>query len=191
MDFHQYINLFRILFHTGIPRAVIIFTFIAATCISVYSHHRKSKDVLAPWVVACLFLILYSTLLGRLDASSGLICSNGSNIHLMPFWSIQAIQEGYIETLYEKIYNVLFFVPYGVLLGLNGSNSSSSSKGSKGMKGAVLIGFLTSVGIEFLQFITRTGTCETDDVICNTLGCSVGVVIGVGICRMIGKIRNK
>ncbi len=171
-----------------------------------YEKDNSYKRIILVWIVACLFLMLYSTVLGRLEGVKGLMadaysnglrglkgsnCSNGSSVHLLPFWSIQAVRDGYIETLYEKIYNVLFFVPYGCLLGLKGSNSSSSSKGSKGMKAAVLIGFLTSVGIELLQLITRTGTCETDDVICNTLGCAVGAMITTVIGWSIGKIRNK
>lgn len=60
---------------------------------------------------------------------------DGISINLVPLWSIKAIREGYIETLYEKIYN------------------------------------------------TRTGTCEIDDVICNTVGCVVGAIIGITLWR--------
>lgn len=55
---------------------------------------------------------------------------------------------------------------------------------------AVLIGCLTSVIIELLQFITRTGTCETDDVICNTVGCGIGAGMAVGVQKIYRIIAN-
>lgn len=174
MPTEQYLSIFFSLFDTGIPWAVIGITVLMAIFASAWLYHKRRKRVLLPWIMAVLFLMLYTAVLRRTSQPE-------YSIHLMPFWSIQAIQDGYIETLYEKIYNVLFFVPYGCLLGLKGSNSSSSSKGSKGMKGAVLIGFLTSVSIELLQLITRTGTCETDDVIFNTLGCTIGAIVVYGL----------
>lgn len=112
MDCNQYISLFFSQFHPGIPWTIIIITIVLAICSSAYLYYKRSKQVILPWIVACLFLMLYATVIGRLGSSSG------SSVHLMPFWSIQAIQEGYIETMYEKIYNVLFFVPYGFLNGL-------------------------------------------------------------------------
>lgn len=143
---------------------MFILTLLLALSLSlciVYRCKQKMKSVCAVWIVAYLWLMLYSTVIGRTPHES---CS----IHLMPLWSIQTIQEGHIETLYEKIYNVLFFIPYGLLLGTY-PQPLPKVKGVL-LKRTVLIGFLTSVGIELLQLITRTGTCETDDVICNTLG---------------------
>lgn len=119
----------------------------------------------------------------------------------MPFWSIGQIREGYIETIYEKIYNVLFFIPYGVLWGAYPQPLPKEAysqplpeeaypqplpKGKGGWwRRVVLIGFLTSVTIELLQLITCTGTCETDDVICNTIGCGLGAMIGFGIVKLL------
>ncbi|MBQ0079947.1 MAG: VanZ family protein [Alistipes sp.] len=101
------------------------------------------------------------------------------SINLIPFWSIGAIQSGLIETLYEKIFNVLFFVPYGCLLGTYFRHKTF-------MK-AVVLGVATSVGIELIQLLTHTGTCEIDDVICNTFGC----VIGTGTVITCKKIYEK
>lgn len=189
MTTDQYLSLFFSLFDAGIPWTVIGIAVLMAIFASAWLYHRRRKRVLLPWIAACLFLMLYSTVLGRWEGSSadtwvnGFASSSGSNVHLMPFWSIGAIRDGYIETLYEKIYNVLFFVPYGVLLGAYPQPLPVGK--SVRLRRVVLIGFLTSVTIELLQLITRTGTCETDDVICNTIGCGVGAVIGVGICRVI------
>lgn len=138
------------------------------SCAIYYKDKRTIQAMFIPWVVSCLFLMLYTAVLRRTSQPD-------YSIHLMPFWSIQSIKDEYIETLYEKIYNVIFFVPYGVLNGLGFRVYGLWSS----VKRTVLIGFLTSVTIELLQLITRTGTCETDDVICNTLGCGIGAVMGV------------
>lgn len=179
-------DLFFRLFDPGIPWSIAVSTILIAfvvTCIVVWQHKEsKRKWILMVWIFACLILMMYSTVLGRTSHDS-------YSIRLMPFWSIGAIQDGLIEVLYEKIYNVLFFVPYGCLLGFR--SFSNRVSGFRGFRMSILIGCATSVFIELMQLITRTGTCETDDVICNTVGCGIGALMGGGICRMIGKLRNK
>ena len=101
--------------------------------------------------------------------------------HLQPVWSYSQIKDGYVETIYENIYNVLFFIPYGILLSIQLRNLS--------LVKIIAVGCMTSVFIEILQLVTRTGCCETDDVIHNTLGFLIGVVI-VMMARSILK-RNK
>lgn len=160
---------------------VIGIAVLVAIFASAWLYHKRRMQVLLPWIIACLFLMLYSTVLGR-DVRDAI------HLQLMPFWSIEAIREGRIEVLYEKIYNVIFFVPYGLLLGAY--PHPLPKRRGVWLRRTVLIGFLTSVTIELLQFITRTGTCETDDVICNTLGCGIGALMGIGLCWMIGILRN-
>lgn len=187
-------SLFFRLFDTGIPWTIIVSTILVAfvtTCIVVWLHkENRQRYVLIVWIVAYIFLMLYSTVIGREARAS-------VSVHLMPFWSIGAIQSGLIEILYEKIYNVLFFVPYGFLLGASPlpSHKEASplvSHEGKGVrwKRVVLIGCLTSVAIELLQLITRTGMCETDDVICNTVGCGIGSLLALGILKIYKKIAN-
>lgn len=43
----------------------------------------------------------------------------------------------------------------------------------------ILIGFLVSVGVESIRYVFALGRAETDDVICNTLGCALGVLAEV------------
>lgn len=80
--------------------------------------------------------------------------------------------------LKQIIVNMLMVVPIGLLFGL--SQSSMLSK-------CLLFGLLFSISIELLQYCTRTGLCETDDVIHNTLGCLVGFGIGRLILRFTKK----
>lgn len=173
-------SLFFRLFDTGIPWPVAVSTALVAavlTYLVVWLFKQNTRQrVLMIWIVACLFLMSYSTVLGR-DPH------DDSAIQLIPFDSIRVIQNGYVETMYEKIYNIIFFIPLGCLYALN-------------FRGKVILrslaaGIATSVGIEILQMITRTGTCETDDVICNAVGCLIGALIGVGLCMMVRKLRNR
>lgn len=60
--------------------------------------------------------------------------------------------------------NILLFIPLGFLLG------------DKGRK-AVLFGFLLSAFIELAQYAFLLGYCEADDVLNNTIGCGIGILL--------------
>lgn len=156
--------LFFSLFKLEIPCWILCTTIIIAT-FSTYILIKSRKKSLIPllWVIACLYLMLYITLFSR---SSG---TDYYSYHLQPFWSYSQIKDGYVETFYENIYNVLFFVPYGILLSIQLRNLSLAK--------IVAVGCMTSVFIEILQLVTRTGCCEIDDVIHNTLGFMIGATI--------------
>lgn len=110
------------------------------------------------WAAAFVFIIHWITVLGRLEN-----VGESYRYNLMPLWSIDAIKDGYVETIYEKVYNVILFIPLGLIC-----------TGFKKWQYILLFGLCTSITIELLQFVTRTGMCETDDVICNAAGCIIG-----------------
>lgn len=166
-------SLFFRLFETGIPLPVAVSVVLIAavlTCLLVWIHKQNMwQRVVMVWMFAYLFLMLYSTVLGREPRDC-------VSIQLVPFDSIRVIQEGFIERLYEKIYNVIFFVPLGCLYALYFKR--------KVIQSSLVAGVATSIGIELLQLITRTGTCETDDVICNATGCLFGICVAIGCRRL-------
>jgi len=82
-----------------------------------------------------------------------------------PFWSYQILEKDSI-LIPQIILNVLVFVPVGFLLGC-------AFEKMKWWK-ATLIGAGLSIVIEVLQFVTRRGFAEFDDVFHNTLGCLIG-----------------
>lgn len=156
-------ELFFSLFRLEIPCYILCATIIiAALSTFLLVKSRRKALALLPWLVACLYLMLYITVFSR---SSGMDYS----YQLQPFWSYYQIKDGYVETFYENIFNVLFFVPYGILLSIQFWNLSLAK--------ITAIGSMTSVVIELLQLITHTGCCETDDVIHNTLGVFIGATI--------------
>lgn len=87
------------------------------------------------------------------------------------FWSYKlALSDvGYLEQI---VLNVLLFVPLGII----GASLIKNEK--KYLYGIVLgIGGLISACIEILQYQLQCGLSELDDIISNTLGMFLGIVI--------------
>lgn len=86
-----------------------------------------------------------------------------------PLWSYRAIENGRNDLLAENIMNVVVFVPVGLFM-------SCVSRRLKWWI-VLLMGFGLSVSIEALQFFFHKGFSEVDDVIHNTFGCAIGIMI--------------
>lgn len=191
------VSLFLRQFNPSISFSVLLIVLaiaIASTCaVLAFTNIRKYRNVILVWLIAYLYLMFHIAIFGRESRDY-------YSLHLIPFWSIESIQNGFVETLYEKLNNILFFIPFGCLLGMwysLGRSRSNSSAGSMQVKRSPLLmpsskvficsliaGITTSTVIELLQLITKTGTCETDDVICNTVGCLIGSLVVVGIVKL-------
>ncbi|MDL2233415.1 VanZ family protein [Ruminococcaceae bacterium OttesenSCG-928-L11] len=65
--------------------------------------------------------------------------------------------------------NVMAFVPYGIYLGV--------IKKRKEFARGLLVVLATSIAIEAIQFAFGLGACDIDDVILNTLGGALGLVL--------------
>ena len=137
----------------------------------------KLHEITRYQAFACVNLPVYIFVL-----FSSLIFSRTANIELgvniQPFWTEVAILSGETKYIQTLVQNLLMLVPHGVLLPFAKEVSLTKT---------VFTGFLISVTIEFLQLGTKTGLCELDDVIHNTLG----VVIGYGIFLLLKKMRSK
>ena len=82
----------------------------------------------------------------------------------------------------EIFFNVLFFVPIGILL-------CGASKCMKWWH-VLLTGCGISISIELLQYFLKRGTMEVVDVILNSLGCTIGVMI-VAIIEEIWLLKRR
>ncbi len=71
--------------------------------------------------------------------------------------------------LIENMMNVLLFVPFGFLCGC------SYRRGS--FLRVLAAGGSLSIIIEALQYVTKSGFAEFDDVMHNTLGCFIGYLL--------------
>lgn len=76
------------------------------------------------------------------------------------------------QTIYNFL-NIVLFVPIGFFLrGLR-----TDSRGIKDACITVLLGFLFSFFIECVQLITKRGNFELNDIVTNTLGAFLGIII--------------
>lgn len=96
-------------------------------------------------------------------------CTEVEGHNFTPFWSYGAIESGRIDLLAENIMNVVVFVPVGFLL-------SCVSRHLKWWM-VLFFGFGISVSIEALQYFFYKGFSEVDDVIHNTIGCAIGIMM--------------
>ncbi len=134
----------------------------AVVIIAYYGLRRGRRWIAVVLLVEYMFLIYCSTVIYRKGYER-------AGHELRPFWSYSAIQEGRTELLAENIMNVVVFVPVGLLLCCV----------SRQLKWWIilLIGFGLSVSIEALQYYFHKGFSEIDDMIHNTLGCTIGIMI--------------
>lgn len=114
---------------------------------------RIALSLLIPY----LFLTLVATVFTRSPSAE-------ARIMLEPFWTYrQYFTDDF--TWFEIRANVLLFIPIGFLLPMVIKKPVWLSP---------IIGIGISVIIELIQLIAHRGTCETDDVISNTIGFLIG-----------------
>ncbi len=87
-----------------------------------------------------------------------------------------------ITILKNVIGNVILFMPLGMLLPLTFRGVT--------LKKAVITGFLLSLTFETIQLFTRLGIGDVDDVILNTLGCTIGYGLGISVLAK-NKLKSK
>ncbi|MBR2992893.1 MAG: VanZ family protein [Clostridiales bacterium] len=93
------------------------------------------------------------------------------------FWSYSAIADGSPTLLAQVIWNIILFIPIGLLLMklLTLRNKWVIS---------VLCGFVLSSVIEVFQLILHRGWFELDDIFHNTIGTIIGIVIYILVSRL-------
>ncbi|MCD8068700.1 MAG: VanZ family protein [Lachnospiraceae bacterium] len=139
--------------------------------------------------------ILMITLMSR---ESG----ENATYEFVPFWSWRAIHNGKIKLLWECIWNVILFIPFGCILGVVMCGNPHSRTEDKSIekvgeedsartKKTVLleifvvfvIGFLLSAIIETSQLLFHLGLFEWDDMIHNAIGSLLGGTVVWLVCR--------
>ena len=123
-----------------------------------------------PALLAYACCILFVTLIYR---ESGLM----TQPQPVPFWSLKVWIEGSADTGYAFVLNILLFVPFGYLL-------SSLLGGRKVLP--ILFNLACSLLVETLQYLTNRGVFDADDLITNTLGGAIGVLIWHGFRKLGG-----
>ena len=167
-------ELFFRLFNPDIPWLVMASISAILVVASIGIWHRAKENrfrkIIYIFTACYVFIILYLTIFERKPGDDYMI-------NLVPFWSYEAIRDGLIEVLYEKLYNIILFIPYGFLL--------KYSFVKHRFKKVIATGIGTSMLVEIMQLITKTGMCETDDVIHNSTGLMVGYVVALLVSKTV------
>jgi len=160
---------------------IILFLIILMSLVINYSMRqsdiRSQKKIL--WGISIIYIVgnIYFTLISR---QIGLT----SHIELMPFRAYSNLFELKLDSeqavgswasvflhgilpIESIILNILLYYPLGYLLPILFPKLKP--------KHVILIGCLCSIATEATQYLLKMGWCETDDVIHNTLGTSIGV----------------
>ena len=140
-------------------------------CITVFlmlayllRHHR---DMHKGWV---LIFFLYTVSVGYITVFS----RNGGNDTsiLGGFTSIEeAISTHSIEPLNHMLLNVVLFVPFGFLFPMMEPENLNK------LLIVIPVGAMTSVTIESVQLMMRLGQCDLEDIVANTLGGVIGLLL--------------
>lgn len=161
----------------GLYQGIPLYVYIVSVCLfllgALFTYYMKgrrqgNKDIFLLITIEYIFLIFYVTVFRRPHFDT-------VKYSFIPFWSFGAIQNGYLNLFPVVVMNVVIFIPIGFFIGY-----VSRLKWSK----VLLIGLCISVTIESLQFLLKRGFSELDDVIHNTLGCLIGVVMLAVIKRI-------
>lgn len=121
---------------------------------------RGVRIVNAVLAAAAVAVITEFTLFGRAKDDYGVI--------LVPFHSFIEAREQK-EIYRTMLMNVFLFTPFGLF-----TPFAVKRDRRKSVLITVVSAFVLSAAVEFIQFSLSTGRCETDDVLCNTLGAFIG-----------------
>lgn len=131
---------------------------------SVAKKHRWISFLCIVYVTVLLILTYFSR-----EPGSRI----GVTIEIFHTWGKSPLEHAFF------IENILLFIPFGILFPF-------AFRPLRNPFLCILEGFLLSVFLELMQFISGRGYCQLDDVVTNTLGAG----IGWGIYRFIALKRR-
>lgn len=141
------------------------------------------------WILAAawVFAVVYFAFLIRQPGEHG-------GVNTQPFWEVRrafrllgpsifdGIRIASRTVFMDIVLNILLFVPFGMMLPVLFPRMRRIF--------VVPLGFLGSVCIEGFQYITHLGMADVDDLINNTIGTLLGLIIYLLFIRSAGKSRK-
>ena len=146
-----------------------------------YSFYRKGRMRLRTCLALAL-LIFYIAFTLNLTIIQREVTAY-ARYKVVLFWSYTSIAKGDITKVFEVLWNVVLFVPIGLL--------GSILLKQKAKWIVMLSGLAFSTAIELTQLITHRGYFEFDDLVHNTLGTVIGIVICLVCAKILIKAENK
>lgn len=120
-------------------------------------------------LVCSIFLIVFATMLFMLISFD-----STHTLNFIPFnWN----EIGLYQFVVEKIPNILLFIPFGFSV-------PAVYKSKRNIWKTMLIVFLTTFGIEFLQYFMGR-SADIDDVITNFLGGLIGYILFLAFNKLL------
>ena len=123
-----------------------------------------------------LFLLVWLVLFKFAPPTKWASLGSSRRLELIPF---AARETGMRETRREMLANIAVFVPLGAYL--------SAFFAKKNFFFPVLIGFCLSLFFEIVQFAFAIGAADVTDLLMNT----AGALIGVLLCRLLARILRQ
>ncbi len=129
-------------------------------------HHRKTAIVLFGIYLAALFYLLFFA------ENMGRTCGTTYRYNYIPFHEIKRFLVhadilGIRAVLINIVGNIVVFMPFGFFV-------PRIAKSKMGFLYTTILCVEFSAFIELVQLITKTGCCDVDDIILNTLGGMLG-----------------
>lgn len=154
--FHELIDVVPL----GVYEVLLFVFFASIVCFITFDGIKKGwRKVVITLLVEYSFVLYCATVIFRMS-------NQVRRFKLTPLWSYTAISDGVNTMIPETVMNIVVFIPFGLLMGLAfyGAN----------WKKVIFAGTALSLSIEFSQLLFKTGCCELDDIIHNSIGCLVG-----------------
>lgn len=156
----------RIIYYIyGLPfTAIVVITAIsltAYTSINIFAPKKLCRVINLITLICITIAILFFTITNRTTSSD-------RATRLIPFASFKNAGFGAYQSMWL---NAFFFLPMGLSLPY-----LLPEKMKRKVLSTILIATVFSMCIEVVQFIFKLGLCETDDVIMNTLGATIGTL---------------
>lgn len=131
--------------------------FVAVVLVIICGVQEKRRYSIV-FLLVYLIIILFLTLISRIVKPQAI-----REVNIDILWSYRKWER--VEVRCQVLQNVFLFIPYGALLKVNK------------IKYPVALAFATTVLIEVLQFILALGYAELADIVHNTLGAGLGIII--------------
>lgn len=134
---------------------------------------KNSKKICAVlfiiYIISLVYFVFFAEILGRLDVVDRF------RYNIEPFKEILRFIKYYDQVGLKAVFvnvvgNVAVFVPFGYFVGI-------FEKEPKVMWKGIALALAFSVSIELIQLVAKVGICDVDDVILNTLGGAIGIIL--------------
>ena len=143
-------------------------------------NRRRLKRQKAPLSVAAnasfLMYMAIMVIITFLSRESG--SRDGVDLEIFSTWGINDRNNAFV------IENILLFIPYGMV-------TAWAFPSIRSLIGCTLLGAVTSLGIEYMQMVTKRGYFQIDDILTNTLGTFVGYILFWcvwSVCRLVRRV---